>query len=773
MMKKYLLVLYCFLGGTGMIWGQETDANIFGDTQSNGEHIPFVNIYIEGTTIGTTTDVTGHYMLVNLPEGEHTLVAQAIGYEKQTRKVIIIPGESQEVNFDMKEVVMSLDEVVVTGTKTFKRQTESAVIVNVLDSKILNMIQANTVSEGLCFQPGLRVEVDCQTCNYTQLRMNGLGGSYSQILINGRPVFSPLTGLYGLEQIPTNMVDRIEVVRGGGSALYGSSAIGGTVNIITRTPSESTFEVGSIHSFINGGANDHMINGGLSVVTRNNSAGLSAFVSTRKRDYYDHNNDNFSEIPMLRNNSYGLTAFFKPTRNQKLELSMSSLYEYRYGGEMIEGKAHEAQQSEERTHNVLMGGLDYELNFNDQKNTLIFYLAGQRTNRDHYTGIMPDDSAGIVAHFLDAPYGKTLNQTYQIGTQVNSLAENFLNGTNLFTVGAEYVYDEVHDVIEAYNYEVDQLTRNLGVFLQSDWSINRATTLLLGLRMDKHNFVDKLVFNPRVSFLYKLKQSTQFRLSWSTGFRAPQAFDSDLHIAFAAGGVSRIVLSDDLKEERSHSLSVSANYDKPAEKYIFGFTLEAFYTRLLDAFALEEAGQDEFGLIYEKVNGANSTVQGVTAEFRINLNRKMQFETGATFQTSAYDEPIAYSSTLEPTTNYLKTPDRYGFYTLTLMPGPYFNASLSGIYTGKMQLLHVAGAPELPDSDEYVITQPYFENNLKLSYMIPMKNIESGIEFSTGIKNIFNAYQEDFDTGKNRDSNYIYGPALPRTVFFGIKIRSL
>ena len=123
-----------------------------------------------------------------------------------------------------------------------------------IDSKLLDQTQACNISEGLKFQPGLRVETDCQTCNYTQLRMNGLGGGYSQILINGRPVFSPLTGLYGMEQIPANMVERIEVVRGGGSALYGSSAIGGTVNVITRIPKESSYDISVNTSLINGKA---------------------------------------------------------------------------------------------------------------------------------------------------------------------------------------------------------------------------------------------------------------------------------------------------------------------------------------------------------------------------------------------------------------------------------------------------------------------------------------------------------------------------------------
>jgi len=145
-----------------------------------------------------------------------------------------------------------LSEFVITGTKTFRRKTDSPVIVNVLEGKALQNLQACNVSEGLKFQPGLRIETNCQTCNYTQLRMNGLQGAYSQILINGRPIMSPLLGLYGMEQLPSNMVERIEVVRGGGSSLYGSSAIGGTVNIITRLPEKNEYAVNANYHSIDG-----------------------------------------------------------------------------------------------------------------------------------------------------------------------------------------------------------------------------------------------------------------------------------------------------------------------------------------------------------------------------------------------------------------------------------------------------------------------------------------------------------------------------------------
>ena len=137
-----------------------------------------------------------------------------------TKKIHVYVSEGvNTIDISVDPTSYDIDQVVVTGTKTFKRKTESPVIVNVIDSRQLESVQACNLAEGLNFQPGIRIETDCQTCNYTQLRMNGLAGGYSQILINGRPIFSPLTGLYGMEQIPVNMIDRIEIVRGGGSSL--------------------------------------------------------------------------------------------------------------------------------------------------------------------------------------------------------------------------------------------------------------------------------------------------------------------------------------------------------------------------------------------------------------------------------------------------------------------------------------------------------------------------------------------------------------------------
>ena len=569
------------------------------------------------------------------------------------------------------------------------------------------------------------------------------------------------------------MIDRIETIRGGGSTLYGSSAIGGVVNIITKVPKENSYDVSYNFQSIKGDANDHIINGNATVVSKNEKSGISLFVNKREREYYDANGDNFSELPELNNTSFGTNLFLLPATNQKLEANFSVLNEYRYGGEMVDGPAFLAQQSEERTHKVLMGSLDYQVNFNQDNSSWITYLAGQRTDRDHYTGIIPDDAMDIQDHLNNPPYGTSETTTWQFGTQLNHRFTDFLNaGNNVMTIGSEYLYDDVLDVIDAYQYKIDQTTKSMAAFLQSDWEFSSKVSLLSGVRIDKHNLVDRIIFSPRISLLYKPKSNLQLRTTWSTGFRAPQAFDTDLHIAFAGGGVSRISLSDDLKEERSNSFSASINYDQPTEDYIFGFTLEGFYTHLRDAFFLAPLGEDEFGERFEKQNGDGATVKGITLEVRANYNKRVQLEAGFNIQSSRFDSPVENVEGLPSLRRFLRTPNEYGFATFSFTPNERFNTSLNYVFTGPMTIAHFAGAPEQL-VDEYVKSKAFSELSIKSSYTFNIDRIKSGIEIFGGIKNIFDAYQDDFDTGKNRDSNYVYGPAAPRTFFMGLRIKSL
>lgn len=747
---------------------------------SKGEVLPFATITVKHTSMGVTADENGKYRLSGLPEGKVVVEASFAGFVSDKKQVMITKHIQKEINFSLVEHDELLDQITVTGTRTDKRNTKNPVIVAVINSQTLANVQACNLSEGLNYQTGLRVETDCQTCNYTQLRMNGLAGGYSQILINGRPVFSPLTGLYGLEQIPTNMIDRIEVVRGGGSALYGSSAIGGTVNVLTKIPKKNDYSIGFTYQNVKG-TDDYIVSGNGTIVNEDKNAGISFFMNNRKRGWYDANGDNYSELPELKNNAFGASLFFLPETNQKIEVNFSKMNEYRYGGEMVDSQPHFAFQSEERSHDVYVGNVDYQVNFNENKSSFITYFAAQYTGRDHYTGVRPDiGTSEDEAHLLNPPYGKSTTSTLQGGIQINHQLDNFIIGNNVLTFGGEFVQDDVYDEIKAYAYKVDQLTRNLGVFFQSDWELSDQWNVLAGFRYDNHTLdaldrngaakkITNNVVSPRMSVLFKPFNNAQLRATWGTGFRAPQAFDTDLHIAFAGGGVSRVVLANGLKRERSNSYSLSFNYDKPTEHYIYGFTFESFYTNLNDAFYLEGIGEDAFGEVFEKRNGNGAVVKGITLEARLNYDGIVQFETGLTYQSSQYKTAIKNSDELPLKKQFLRTPNTYGYATLTYTPNQKIKLALNGTYTGSMEVLHLASNQNLL-KDEYFQTPTFFNVGINTSYKFTFNSLKTNMEIHGGVKNIFDAYQNHFDVGKERDSNFIYGPATPRTFLIGLKL---
>lgn len=667
--------------------------------------------------------------------------------------------------------LQGLAEVVITGTRTARISSQSPVMVRVMDRRTMSGLQACVLSDALRFQPGLRVETNCQTCNYTQLRMNGLAGAYSQILVNGRPVFGPMMSLYGMEQLPVNMIERIEVVRGGGSSLYGSSAIGGTVNIITRTPDRNMAELGTRYQLIGGRTGEYALDANASLVAKDKRSGLSLFLNGRKRDMFDANADDFSELPALRNLSGGLGYFLKPSDNSKLEISLAHLSEYRYGGEMTERPVQFAQQAEQRRHRTWMAAIDHQYNFNEGRSSIIFYGALQHIGRTHYTGILPDTPPEMATHLQDPPFGNARSRTLNTGFQLNHRLEHFAGGQNTVTMGAEYLTERVVDRIPAYRYNVDQRAEDLGFFLQSDWSMHERLTLLSGLRLDRHNFLPgRLMWSPRMSVLYRPWPATQIRLGYGKGFRAPQAFDTDLHLAFAGGGVSRVRLSPDLQAETSHSWNISWNADHATEERIFGYTVELFRTRLLNTFKTEHLGEDAVGELFEKRNGSAATVQGVTVELRANLRRKLQVEGGFTWQQSVFAEGVNYVSGLPPEREFLRTPSCYGFATLTFSPASSWKMNLNHVYTGRMRLVHFAGEGNLP-ADRFTDTRAFHELNFRLAYTFRTTFIRSDLESFAGMRNILNAWQDDFDRGKYRDSNYIYGPAQPRTLILGIKFR--
>ena len=765
MNKLIILALVLCASVQATIMGAErlTDAHIQGHAveQGSGEHIPFLTVRLLGTNIGTNTDATGHYFLKNIPEGDYEIEISGIGYVPQTRKVKVRKGHTAEVQFELKQDVFQIETVVVTGNKSEVKRRNSSSLVSVVGGQLFDMVGASCLAEGLSFQPGVRVENDCQNCGFTQVRINGLDGHYSQILMNSRPVFSALAGVYGLEQIPANMIERVAVMRGGGSALFGSSAIGGTGNIITRDPLNNTAE-GS-HTLTSIGTSSALDNNttlNASVVSDNQKIGAFVFGQNRVRDGYDHDSDGYTEIPQLKTQTMGLRTFMRTSDFSKLAFEYHGTHEYRRGGDNLDLQPHMANVAEQTDHNIHAADASFDIWNSDYSNKLNVFAAMQNTRRNSYYGSGMDENA----------YGRTKDFVAVGGAQFTHQFKKLWFMPSELVAGVEYNHNYLNDVTLGYDHDVTQKVDIYSGYLQNEWRTDR-WGFLVGARIDKHSLIDNAIISPRANIRYNPSDRLNFRLSYSTGFRSPQAYDEDFHVAVVGGERVVTVLAKGLKEESSQSLSASVDWYGSIGSAQTNVLFEMFYTALDDVFALRKLEElDAKGnQVLERYNGSGATVWGMNLEAKAVWSKHLQMQLGATYQRSRYKSPEYWSEdeNVQPVKRMFRTPDLYGYVTLKYNPTKCLSASLSATYTGSMLVQHLQGSGT--DVDVAVETPSFFDATLKLAYDFRVFDYAT-LQLNGGVQNIFNSYQNDFDRGEMRDSGYIYGPTMPRSLFVGVKV---
>ncbi|EXZ83535.1 tonB dependent receptor family protein [Bacteroides fragilis str. B1 (UDC16-1)] len=700
----------------------------------------------------------GQFEFRKLAAGKYTLRVQVMGYKTQEKTITVSAEATSVVHFQMEEVSFTTDEVVVSANRNEVSRKAAPVVVNVMSAKLFETVNSTDLAKSLNFQSGLRVENNCQNCGFPQVRINGLEGPYSQILINSRPIISALSGVYGLEQIPVNMIERVEVVRGGGSALFGANAVGGTINIITKDPINNSFQVASTMSNMNGKSWEQYMGGNVSLVAKDNSYGIALYETYRNRNPYDADGDGFSELGKLNMNTFGMRAYYRPNYFSRINVEYHTTNEFRRGGNKFNLQPHEADITEQTKHIINSGGVSYD-RYWGEKHKMSVYGSVQHTDRNSYYGAQKDMNA----------YGKTNDLTWVVGGMYVGNMDRCLFAPATFTGGVEYQSNSLHDVMTGYHRDMQQDVRIAGGFVQNEWRLNR-WTMLVGARLDKHNLIDHPIFSPRVNFLYKPNDNLQARLTYSTGFRAPQAYDEDLHVTAVGGEGVQIRLADGLREERSNSFSGSVDWSFPMGHWQSNILLEGFYTDLHHVFVLEDIGEDQNGdKIKERRNGSGAKVYGVNLDAKVAHGREAQLQLGFTVQRSRYNRAEVWTSEgeEEQTTKRMpRTPDYYGYFTFTSAPLKNFDFSLSGTYTGKMIVPHMAGYIEKSRMEH---TPQFMDLNLKLNYTFVLKD-HIKMQVNGGVQNIFNSFQKDLDKGEFRDAGYFYGPTQPRTYFVGIKI---
>ncbi|WP_299778914.1 TonB-dependent receptor [uncultured Formosa sp.] len=780
-MKKVLYFIFLI---SFVVTAQQTNSTISGTISSEGKPIAFASIYVKSGTQGIDADVNGKYTLT-VPEGEITIIVQYQGYRTQNKKVVVKSGVNQTINFNITEDALGLDQVVVSATRNRISKKEAPVIVNVLSPKLFRATQSISLADGLNYQPGVRVETNCQNCGFTQVRLNGLEGQYTQILVNSRPVFSALNGVYGLEQIPVSIIDRVEVVRSGGSALFGSNAIAGTVNIITKEPVNNTWEISSNLGLIDEKTPDRSVNMNASIVNEDLTTGITVYGMYRNRDAYDANDDGFSEITKLTNNSLGAKAFIKPNNNSRIGVDFTAIKEFRRGGDRLDLSPQFTDVTEQLDHNTIFTGIDYEL-FNEARtNSLSAYTSVQHTNRNSYYGGLGGGRTAADSTAANNAFGTTKDVAFVAGTK---FTHHFKN-KDVLTTGLEYQLNDTKDIITGYNRLVDQKVNNYGLYGQYEWKPTERFTALVGARLDhvdvdgyytiedieRSSDVTETVLSPRLTILYDINKALQFRGGYARGFRAPQAFNEDLHIASVGGEQSFVILSDDLESEFSNAYTASFNFTKDFNKTQTNFLVEGFYTTLQNPFTIVSTGTplSNGSILEESRNGEGAYVTGTNIELSVSPSSSLFFQAGVTFQKSIYKEDQvffeadgSYPGEEDVILNeFARSPNVYGFVNSNWEIIKDLRLDVTGSYTGSMIVPHVisdSGFVDLVDSDAF------FDMTTKLTYHFDPINTFH-VEISGGIQNILNSYQDDFDAGAGRDSTFIYGPNRPRTIFIGFK----
>lgn len=736
------------------------DASLTGHTvdKLTREHVGFLSVRIKGTTIGTAVDASGHFALRNLPAEELTVVVSGVGYKTVEKNVDLKRNKSAELSIEIEEDAVMLDNVVVSANRNETKKREAANVVNIITPKLFDNTNSFCLSQGLSCQSGLRVENNCQNCGFQQVRINGLEGPYSQILIDSRPIFSALAGVYGIEQIPANMVERVEVVRGGGSALFGSNAVAGTINIITKEPLGNSLTATNSTMFIGGKSADINTNVNAALVSEDFLYGVSIYGSSRQRDSWDANGDGFTEIGLINAKNLGLRSYFKTSNQSKLTIEYHNLNEFRRGGNNLKLPAHQADVTEQTDHNINSGGVKWEYFTPNYKHRFNVFSSAQHIHRNSYYGVGQDPNA----------YGLTTDLSFVAGTQYAYSFDKLWFMPSDITVGTEYSYNKLVDEQLAYKRQINQEMNIASVFFQNEWKNNKLS-LLMGARVDKHNKINNPIFSPRLNIRYNPAEWVNLRASYAEGFRAPQAFDEDLHITAAGGVMQIIVLSPNLKPEQSRSYSISADFYNQIGKAQTNFLIEAFYTDINGVFYLEEAGFDINGnsLLMRK-NGAGAIVKGINLEGKVVPTKRFTLQFGFTFQESLYKTPQLWSAnpSLQPQRIMFRSPNLYGYMTANYTFNKRFSISMSRIYTGSMLVQHYG---EKVEDDREMKTPHFFDLGLKAAYNFYISE-STILQLNCGVQNVLDSYQKDFDTGANRDAGYIYGPSLPRSFYAGLKL---
>jgi outer membrane receptor for ferrienterochelin and colicins len=753
---KKLFVVFIFLV-VNFSYAQEKTF-VSGLVSSEKKGVPRASIVIMGTNYKTKTDSLGNYNLENIPEGNYKIQVIANSFQTSKKNIIVKKDGNTIVDFELSTIENQLNEVVVSGTLKAVKRLESAVPVEVYSPIFFKKNPTASIYEALQNVNGVRPQLNCGVCNTGDIHINGLEGPYTLVLIDGMPIVSSLSTVYGLSGIPNSLVERIEIVKGPASSLYGSEAVGGLINIITKNPinaplfSADVFTTSWLETNVDLGVKWNLGKKATALL------GLNYF---KYNNRIDNDNDGFTDVSLSDRISLFQKWTFNRNENRLFTIAARGVYEDRFGGDMrwekkyrggdeIYGESIYTKRAE------LIGS--YQLPFQEK---LMLSFSGN-------------------VHYQDSRYGITnyiANQ--KIGFLQLTWDKKIGKNDMLTGIAARYnYYDDNTPATSVSGENNPEKTWLPGIFVQDEITFTEKHKLLLGMRYDYNSFHGSIL-TPRVAYKWKLNDNNILRLNAGTGFRVVNLFTED-HAALT--GAREIVVANNLKPEQS--INANLNYIKKinfSNGTFIGIETALFHTRFGNKI-VSDYKTDPNKIIYDNINGY-AISQGISTNIDVNFPNGLKIITGASFLNNKNVEN-GVKETPFLTENFTATWSvSYKIKTIDL------NIDYTGNLYGPMKLpLLSALDPRSPNSPWYSL------QNIQLTYL-GWKNFE----FYVGIKNILNFLPKqnnpflisrtndpfdknvEYDTngqvlatpqnpyGLTFDTTYVYGPNQGIRSFFGLR----
>lgn len=738
--------------------------SISGTVSDSFERIDAAQVYLKGTKIGAITDSNGRFQMVNVPAGNYTLVVSFISYQIAQKSVQVKANEEVRVDVILQPDHSSFSEVVVTGTMKLVSKTESPVPVEVYSPSFFKANPTPSVYEAMQNVNGVRPQVNCAVCNTGDIHINGLEGAYTMVMIDGMPIVSGLSTVYGLNGIPRSLIERVEVVKGPASTLYGSEAVGGLINVITKKPNNAPLFSADAFATSWGEINTDIASK-FNIGSKSQAiVGINYF---NFQNRIDNNDDNFTDLTLQDRVSIFNKWTFQRKDNRVFSLAGRYVYEDRFGGVMDwqpehRGGTERYGESIYTSRWELFG--TYQLPIKEQ--VMLMFSANEHDQNSVYgnTLYIADQKIG----FGQLTWNKTLRKRHDI-----------LAGTAM-----RYTYYDDNTPATANSDSLNPQnaptqTYLPGVFLQDEFTINAGNKLLLGMRYD-YNSIHGHIFTPRFNYKWNSVDRTNIvRVSFGTGYRVANVFTED-HAALT--GARDVVFLSDLNPETSYNGNINFTKKIYGKKRLFiGLDGSVFYTYFNNKiFADYETDPNK--IIYDNL-------EGYAVSNGVSLNIDLSYENLKLLAgVTAMD---VYSVENGEKLRQLLTEQYTGSWTMSYKLPKY---KMSVEYTGNLYGPMIL--PVLGDNDPRPKYSPWWSiQNIQVT-----KSFDNSFELFGGVKNLLNwtpwkglntsmiarahdpfDEQVDFDQngevliteqnphGLTFDPAYVYGPNQGIRAFFGFR----